>query len=326
LASASSSSSSGLPCGGGGTFACVTEAPSGWTGYFTLYDGPAAMDPGCPMDFPQNSYTGDGGLNAPPVTCSACTCSAPTGQTCAIGPVGMAKGLFISNNNCAAQQTMPSCGYFRDIPADGSCFAQLPLPAGSNICADPVNNMCGGGSEPCNVGARVDPATATGGSCTASTQSPTKPPATWTTFGHACGYQGATTGCNVGQVCLPKPAAPYQLGVCISKPGTNACPQTFPNQHVYYDSFMDNRDCSACKCSAVIGAGCSATVNLYSDAACNNLVASVATGTCMDLNGNPAISGRKATPQFTGSCSADPTGGQPSGMVVGQNPITYCCK
>ena len=322
----SSSSGTGMLCGGMPNHTCVTAAPGGWTGYFALYDGPGVNDPGCPPDFTQDSYTGDGGINAPAIMCSQCTCATPTGQTCNIGPVGQAKGLFISNNTCAAIGMMASCGYFRDVVANGTCFVQLPLPAGSAICSDPVNGQCLGGVEPCNVGVRVDPATATGGTCAASMQSPTKPPATWTTFGHACGYQGVTTGCNVGQVCLPGTNAPYQPGVCISKPGDNMCPQTFPNKHVYYDMMVDTRDCTACKCGPVTGATCTATVDLYSDAACNTKIASIPAGTCGDLSGNPAVSGRKATPQFTGSCAADATGGQPTGSVTGQNAVTYCCR
>jgi hypothetical protein len=189
-----SSSASGMPCGGVANFACVTEAPAGWTGYFTLYDGPANKDPGCPPAFPQNSYTGDGGLTMPAIVCSQCTCGTPTGQTCTIQQLLGVGPLFVTNKTCAQFMSGTACGYSVPIAADGACNNSMPLTGGKTTCGDPVNNTCPGGSQPCDVGAAVGLTQASGGMCAPSPQNPTKPTARWTTFGHACGYLGATMG------------------------------------------------------------------------------------------------------------------------------------
>src|SRR5690606_13162223 len=65
--------------------ACVPEVPADWTGYYALYDGAPAGDPGCPQTFPSTvnpAYLGNNGINVPPATC-ACSCTAPQWGGCA---------------------------------------------------------------------------------------------------------------------------------------------------------------------------------------------------------------------------------------------------
>jgi len=321
--SPSSSSASGMPCGTGNSV-CVPEAPSGWSGYFTLYDGPPAMAPGCPTLFPLQSYSGHGGLAAPAAICSPCTCGPPTGQSCTVGTFQGVGPLFVTNKTCAQFMMGPACGLSRTVIADGSCVITSPIPAGLNTCGDLVNNQCPGGNQPCNVGAAVGPAQASGGACPASPQNPSKPPATWTTLGRACGYQGSTLGCAGGQMCLPATSAPYRPGICVSRAGNFPCPPEFPNKHLYHDGFTDTRTCSPCTCGPVTG-DCSAMISLYNDSQCaTQPIASIPAGGCADLTGNPGVLARKAVAQLTGSCAAIPA--QPSGGVVGENPVTYCCQ
>lgn len=308
-------------------YACVSEAPAGWMGYFTVYDGDAANDPGCPKLYPMPSYQGNGGLNAPSVTCSQCTCGAPTGQTCQAMKIANLGELFVSNDTCLQQtQMQASCGKFIATNTDGACYSG-GVAGGANNCGEPMGMSCPGGGQPCNVGSVFGDPMAVGGGCPPSPQVPNKPPATWSSFGRACGETSLGTGCNAGQVCLPKAISPYQSGVCISKPGEVMCPPTFPKQHIYYDSFDDTRDCTPCTCGAIQGASCSMSLNLYSDGGCANLLVSIPAGGCKDLSGNPTVGSRKAVNiAFTGTCQVDASGGKPMGAVTGKNPITYCCK
>lgn len=302
-----------------GTYGCVSEGPADWAGYYALYEGPAAEDPGCPSTFPIAEYTGNAGLSAPTPTCSACSCPAPTGQTCTIAKVS------ISNASCLTQQTGSACFFQPPVAVNGICDNSSPFPQ-MNTCGPPVGGTCPGGSQPCTASINISAPTLSGGSCAPTPQTGTVVPATWSTLGRACRQATPGSGCNSAQVCLGKLAAPYQKGICIKKVGINACPATFPTQHIYFDNVTDTRACSACQCSNPAGASCSTTVNFFSDAACGAPTASIAAGTCKDVTNNPGIFSRKTsnTAITPGSCTS--SGGQVTGAATAVGPTTFCCK
>src|SRR5262245_32512246 len=80
------------PDGGGGAggglascapSSCIAAPPTSWQGPVAFYTGPGdAMPPACAgvaLDL------GSGALDAPPSTCTPCTCDTPTGQSCGKG-------------------------------------------------------------------------------------------------------------------------------------------------------------------------------------------------------------------------------------------------
>lgn len=309
-------------------FACVpSSVPSGWTGYFALYDGPPAGDPGCLPAFPTSTYLGNSQINAPPASCSTCTCGSPSGQKCEVnGTVDVADATCGTTNVCEGAVTPPT-GW------TGTCFGINGLGAGVVSCGPQTDMTCKSGNQPCNVSELLGPVIVTGGTCAPSTQTPVSPTVSWDNAGEACGdAQPTGKGCATG-LCLPKPKAPFQSGMCIMHTGdTGTCPAgVFTQKHVFYDpsATQDTRTCSPCACGSASGATCSATVNVYSSTNCTGLIATLnattTAGDCKNLSSNPAVAGFSAT--FTtpsgGNCAA--TGGQPTGMAVPQSPTTFCC-
>jgi len=303
-------------------YKCVSAVPAGWTGYFSLYDGAVANDPECDAtgDYPTSSSPGQSGLVAPPATCSMCACSSPTGEVCN-GPTtveidDVACGGLI---NCEASLTLNA--------ADGSCNGTQLL-SNPSTCGANSGMFCDMGTQQCNLSASTAEPTVAPGSCTASGGTVTKQPPTFSGFGRSCGGVLTTgKGCNGTQVCLPKPDPIYASGICVSKVGANMCPAAtqFTEQHIFYTSVSDTRDCTGCSCSSSSGATCAANVTLYSATNCTSQVASFAAGSCANI-ANPVIGGKKVTVTSQpsgGSCTK--SGGQPTGMATPNGPTTYCC-
>lgn len=304
-------------------YACVNSIPNGWTGYFQLYEGTVAGDPGCSLGFPMDAYSGNFNLNAPPANCNACLCGAPQGQVC----------------------TPPSLINVLDCPCGGQPTVPLPLtmPAGWGTCQSAQGGMGGyyyaGGKllcgpdmmQPCNQAVSSDVPTVSGGFCASTGGGGMVPPAAWDGFAHAC--NGALTtgkGCNLGQTCLPKPKAPNLAQICIKRSGDFNCPAgQFSQKHVYYDDFTDSRGCSSCSCDSPSGATCAGNITIYADSfldTCTSPDGTFAAGTCMNLVGNPNAGNSKFTqtsPPSGGSCS--PVGGQPIGVATKTFPQTFCC-
>lgn len=312
------------------TYTCVPEIPAGWSGYFALYDGLPAGDPGCPADFPSTTtpaFLGNDGLTAMDATC-ACECEPPTWQGCA--PLD---SVVMETADTACGQAS-FCSGDLAIPAawDGTCFGTNFYQGGQLTCGpDVVMTMsCAQNTgDPCNVSVRATGVAALNGSCQA-TPTVTKPDLVWERFGRACGDAPTTGGgCNVGQVCLPRMETPYESGVCIMMAGDNACPAgAFTEKHVFFDDVMDTRDCTACTCGVASGGSCPTTINIYSDTApgCMNLIASFPAGECFDLVGNPTIAARAATAPGAptgGSCL--PSTPAATGTVMPTSPTTFCC-
>ncbi|EYF02820.1 hypothetical protein [Chondromyces apiculatus] len=309
---------------------CVSAVPEGWTGYFALYNGAPAGDPGCPSTFPVPSYQGTDGITAAPATCT-CSCSAPT-WTPGCAPI---ESITLSTGDAACAADTNCTGSFQ-IPAgwDGTCYGQGYFPGGQLTCGPNAEMSCSVNTgDPCSVSVRASRIAATGtGSCQPQLAPVQRPDPSWDLLGVACGGAPTTgVGCNVGQTCMPKTADPYESGLCISKTGNNACPAgPFTQKHVYYGGVDDSRDClNDCSCAPAANGSCPATVSLYSDPGANScvtLVTSFPAGTCMNIAGNPTLAGRTvSTPGAPtgGTCPA--SGGTPNGTATPIEPTTICC-
>jgi hypothetical protein len=319
----------------------VPAAPSGWSGFFALYDGPANADPGCPSSFPTSSFLGNNNIKVTTPSCSACTCTNPQGMAC--GMTGTADAQHANTIDAivtvdAQCNGNVNCGGPLEVPNnwDGTCYGPDGLPASTNTCGTNSGAMCDMGTGACNQAIEVTALAVTGGTCTASQQTPVIAPVGWDVAGEACGGAPANlTGCNNGLTCMPKPAAPFASGVCIYKDGNNSCPPgQFSQQHLFYTDKTDTRTCTSCACGAPAGASCSATVTVYNNQQVNScdaahLIAtlhpSTAAGDCTNITGNPATVSRKAvfTAPTGGTCAA--SGGVPMGTAVPASPRTYCC-
>ncbi|APR78126.1 Hypothetical protein A7982_03473 [Minicystis rosea] len=139
----STSSSSGAACDTAdcsdpncqSTYACVAPAPSGWQGPYALYDGAPANFQGCPSQFPEEAYAGNGEFSAQPATCSTCSCGGATGQVCTFGAMQVEDTACGGNNTCLGTQSVPAswngaCYYNSDGYQGGAnaktCGPQTP--------------------------------------------------------------------------------------------------------------------------------------------------------------------------------------------------------
>ena len=304
--------------------------PSGWTGFYSLFDSPdAGSAPACGSDFPTQAFAGNGQLNAPDATCSACFCSAPQSPTCGLADANTM--LLISDATCTGS---PNCGANLSAPTstwNGSCYGPDGLQGGQNTCG--ANSNCVSGSGPCNVSISTPALVVTSGGCSASQQSPTVPTPAWAEVAQACGDPTPGTGCTSGDTCLPVPQAPYRTGLCIMQPGNvGSCPAgPFSDLHVFYTGVDDTRSCSACTCGNPSGS-CSATISVYSAGTantCTSLAATLhptsASGDCANLTGNPTISGRSATFSSVTGAVCPSGGGQPTGAASPSGGTSFCC-
>jgi len=274
-------------CGG---FGCVD--PGNWEGPGILYDGAAAMVPGCPPDFPDVVFEGFGNPVQQAASCAPCACGAPT-VTC--------------------------------TPANLTAFGNDNCSGGSDALVQPTaNNTCqavapSGGTDSYRAAAPTVSATP----CAASGGAPTVPPAQAGSLGRLCSATLSDAGCDAqGEVCAPNAvAAPFEAKVCVWRLGEQNCPAGYPDEHVFSNTLDDTRGCSACSCGDTV-ATCTATTTVYADGGCLTDIATVPNNnTCVTATAGASITTAKTT---AGSCPA--SGGQPTGDVdLGPDRLTVCC-
>ncbi len=305
---------------------CVDPIPVGWgtLGHVALFQGVEGSNPACPAAMPDTAFTGTNALSASPAICSACTCGAPSGQSCALATdldsnVAGLQPIQVKNLPCGQNATALSV---LTVPAgwDGSCFQAENLAAGQT---------CAGAD--CNASATSSLPSVSGGSCTPGGGVPTLPAPTWAIEGKACrAASSPATGCDAGKQCRPRPAAPFAPHVCVSKPGDLACPDPYSDKHLFYTDFTDTRACTACTCGGANGGSCQITIHLYSDAGagvCSTEDVAFVAGQCKNLTGNPAVYGRSSeisSPPSGGMCPVT-GGGAPIGGAAPTGPRTFCC-
>ncbi len=320
---------------------CVPPVPAGWIGHTILFDGAPAQDPGCPADYPADLFQGGKNLGGN-ASCSPCLCGAPTGIGCSWAqnpnaPDGVLSKQepYTSDSPCGSN---PGCLGELSIPSswNGFCLGTgAPNGPDKGWAADTTcgpGSGCTMGSSPCNASVRLDvPPTAAGGTCLASGGTITKS-AAFAGKAHACGSpadQGG--GCLAQQACLPRPTGAFVPGMCVYKPGDQACPGSFPNKFLYYETFADNRTCSACGCGSPSGASCDATITIWGTDGCStqglgtlSFSANDPPVTCVDMPGLVAVEAWSGTTSITGGqCTS--TGGQVQGSLTPQNATTFCC-
>jgi hypothetical protein len=116
---------------------------------------------------------------------------------------------------------------------------------------------------------------------------------------------------------VKKPSAPFETKACIWQPGDQNCPAGFGNKRVYFTSYADTRDCSAC--SVNYQGNCNAYVDLLGDPlSCG--------GAHARLNGctpgGPPVQLENYVPANE-KCAT--SGGLPTGSASPDQPLTVCC-
>jgi hypothetical protein len=278
-------------------FVCAPAPPAGWVGPGRLIEAPfpAPAAPSCPDGALPARYTSE---PAGPAECTACACGTLANAVCT--PVLHC----YSNNDCFG------------IPADltnNIASSGCPLVTGLNSC------KLTGGVKVTSVGA-CPPSEAT----FANT-------ASWVFHDDLCGPPPiAGAGCPSGELCVPRPAAPWDGPACVAQAGVApACPGGFPHARLLYTGGVDGRGCAPCTCAPNVKCSGAGSVTVHDDIGCGEggsgtvPMSTTCTGFYGDYLGDWGGSISHTSAVAGGSCA--PGGGAPTGAVVPELPLTVCC-
>lgn len=274
---------------------CAPGAPLGWFGPVYAYEGPPATAPACPRGGAP-SYEGHADLDAPPASCTPCTCGSPS----ATGNCDSVDVITFNNPGC---------------PGTGEC-AQVTLRPG--VCT-PILVGCGNTSTRVTSPRRVDAGScAPGGGQMRDASTPA-----WKRSALACPVRETPSDrCARDERCVPPGQSPFATQLCIVQLGDVNCPTgPYFNRHVYHQSFADQRACG-CSCGppeGSCGAG-SLFVSSCADAAPgffapSSCIAKVALGSAILTGEGQVLDG--------GACAPD---GGPIGAATPTQPTTFCCS
>ncbi|WP_434047499.1 MULTISPECIES: hypothetical protein [Sorangium] len=311
-----------------GDFVCTTAVPEGWSGYFALFDGAPAMDPGCPAAFAAGQpFVGNRGLSAPPARCT-CSCGPAQGQRC-----GDLESIQISVSDAPCGSPWVCAWDLYRIPgwARDVCAGPDGVFGGGAACEPNDECLATREAHPCVASVSATPLEATGGSCAPGPVQVEVATPRWTGLGRACPAAPPGQGCNLGQVCVPRPGAPFEGGLCIAKDGDDACPPgAYTEKHVFFTEIEDDRGCEDdCACGEPSSGTCRTTIALYADPetdTCDTPLVEVLAGECANVEGNPTIVGRKVTSSMPTGGACAPSGGAATGAARGAAPRTFCCQ
>jgi len=310
-------------------YRCVPPVPSGWEGYYQLYDNDlGGPTPGCAAPFSSLGATGWRTLNWQAATCSSCQCGGPTNVDCEEPLLYL---VVDSTCNGTAWHLSDPTGVCGTEP----CWGVDPHGACRGVNLNPGSPPEYTSAVYFEVGQPI-PGT---GSCAASGGNPTKPTPTWQRFGISCQADPAATaggGCTGTNSCVPRSTAStgYEPGTCVYQPGNiSTCPVPFSKRFVYYLDWLDSRSCTSCQCGTPNVTNCNGEMTVALDNTCATSGAtaeafmSSASGqpNCEPITGATTHYIKYNDLDANGQCS--PSGGTPTGDVVGQQTtaMTFCC-
>jgi hypothetical protein len=263
---------------------CAPDLPAGWA-YTSLYASNLAnAAPDCAAAAPP-LFEANGDIVSTPATCTSCDVGVPT------------KAGFCP---------ITVSGYSQPACAGGPVSTFLPFPAPQ---CNPTNAY---------VSIQTTPGAMKNGECNpAPAQNPVLAPVTWTQQARGCDLPSAAGSCAAGSTCVKKPSAPFETKACVWQPGEQDCPAAFADKHVYFTSYTDSRECSACVVS--YEGTCNAYVDLLGGP-------SVCGGAHLQVNGcvaaGPSVQLENYIPENE-KCAT--SGGLPTGSASPDQPLTVCC-
>lgn len=291
-------------------YECVDAAPEGWTGPFrvTQSDLPVPAPIQCDGGASPETFFSE---PADLAECSACSCGDVQGASCSPGGIT----CWTGSTTCM-----------------GINAQDLTAAVQGAACSKPGNQLGTTFQLSCSLTA---PAAVTqNGSCEPSAVDfPNK-----AKFGKevdACPLPTSGGGCGAGKTCVPKGTDTTQ-SMCVRQDGeTKQCPSGFSQIVQAYADADDTRGCADCSCGDAATACAGGSYNFHDLDGCQNGGdAPIAINSSACDNVTPALDAQStataswgietipATP--TGTCA--PQGGQPTGQLNLQGPVTFCCK
>jgi len=291
------------------THSCTGAPVSGWTGPVAVYQGATGSPvPNCEGNFSGKKQIAYIDLDPGAHTC-VCEC-APTDVDCA--------SVIVDHSTCE------SVKYFKQATVENNQCVELeevgrPGPAPRQLQYLQTMLLSG---------------TSLTGRCEKNEDAVIGTPEWNEVFvGCSSSVELEQMDCAAGEVCAPKTASPFEVQLCIYTDGDVLCPSGTPytERTVYNESFTDGRGCSDCvgTCGALTG-DCTGDVVLQSGT-CEAPIAgterTLSLGVCTEFFVAPGnfdwFVDFAATPD--GACGDDVTGGDKTGSIALESPITVCC-
>lgn len=289
---------------GGGAGLCVT-VPDDWTGPVAVASAAPGVTPDCAGL--EATVTANASLDAPAPIC-ACDCSPAEGASCADALLA----AYGADAACASDTV-----FTQVIDTDGG---------------DPCNFIPGGVNtgEPPLVGAGYWTVTTTsaGGTCLPE---PTTdiPAASYLASVSGCAAPELDMACDSGGSCFEAPDDSFAAGLCVWRAGAHDCPEgDFVVRSVHNrGDLVDERSCSECTCGDASGSCPTTEAQLFEGYYCNDAsiaITSACTEACVGVGCETyAVSATVSIGAAEASCP--PTGGELTGELVEQDPVTFCC-
>ncbi|MEZ4224305.1 MAG: hypothetical protein R3B13_25370 [Polyangiaceae bacterium] len=289
--------------------------------------------------------SGSGGAATGGAAGSGGTTGCASGHTC-VGapPAGWSGPVTVGTGTTCPSEYATSLADLKDkfLPGTPSCTCNCgstTVTCGAVTLWDYTQDACLGTSSPIGTITPVSQCVVTNnqldkqvriaGSASCLGESVTKniPSPSWASNAKICGGGQDAGGCSAGQLCVPDPPSGF-AGLCVYRTGDFTCPSGFSNRTVYYKSFTDTRNCSACSCNPS-GWSCRTTMSIYQSFNCttaqgpNVTVTNLAPKCTHNLLTN---SFKVSTPtSIAGSCNVA-TNTTLTGTATPQEPTTVCCQ
>jgi hypothetical protein len=301
LAGAGAESGTGASCPAGKD--CIAMIPKGWQGPIAAHDTSlGGKAPPCDGDFARQESPMHGDLDGGEHSCS-CRCNFPEGLAC-----GEAALQFFENDSCSDAASATTTLWPNGVD---SCFGLLkPSP-------EAYRSVRLGAVAPLDSGSTCAPRSIS-----------TIDEASWKETLTACASNAPPRVCGPEVLCVDaRPAAAFNLGLCIYQEGDALCPTGYERRMLRYRSFIDERSCSDCTCGTPKGE-CQPHIELTGDSPlCVKEVTLDAVGECLPFT--VAASAQSILYQYVGEPLRDDVCPASKPKAVGRlqaiEPVTVCC-
>ncbi|MDI1449222.1 hypothetical protein [Polyangium sp. 6x1] len=284
---------------------CVPNAPPGWEGPFWVRRSPwdGMSGPSCPAGFTGSAHY----MSPVPAACTPCTCGDVEGAACS-----PPKFRCWASKNCSGDAVNTT------IATVGGCekpfIFQLNPGAASCRIINP-GDLLSNGTCPASGGELTDPGL-------------------FQQIVSACEL-AAGAGCAEGSSCAP----PLDDGarICVRSSGGGVCPSGWDGETITaYTSGQDARNCGACTCKQDVGVCEGGTYRIFDADGCQEAGSGADADPPIDVTGSAcanvsalADSGTFSIQALEASvlpvtCTAE--GGAPSGAVLMEGAVKYCCR
>lgn len=150
---------------------------------------------------------------------------------------------------------------------------------------------------------------------------PELPSPRWQSVAFAC-RPDLPVDCTAGfdGLCVPDSGSHR---ACVWRDEENPCPAQWSQELVYYRSWNDSRDCTACDCGYPVGLDCEGSVTFATTNSCSIVGQEHQEGQCYTPPNTIPEYVEYVPNDDVGTCEA--SGGEPNGDVVPVDPVTLCC-